>query len=335
MNIAFVLDRPELCGGVKVVFQDAELLVQRGVDVSVFAIGSLPQWSGYSGNYIDLSKPLETSLTPGTFDLVIATFWSTVLVAEKMNIGPVVHYCQGYEASYPHLQSQSQEIDRVYAKSHPSFTVSKYLADLLHTKFDKPSFVIPPPIDSLFEPKERSKITPPFNILVSGVFECTWKGVETSLRAVKKLRDTGIALKLTRISLLPQSNIERDIINADAFHCCISPKEVAKLTSHADLVLFASQKEEGFGLPLTEALVCGVPTVAANIASAREITRGQQPLVDPLDVDGFYHQALDLLTNRKLWNERAKLGPQLTQPYKAATVSDTLVKGIKWAIAQY
>ena len=45
--------------------------------------------------------------------------------------------------------------------------------------------------------------------------------------------------------------------------------------------LVAPSLAEGFGLPLAEAMVLGVPTVASNIPSHREIAQGASILVDP------------------------------------------------------
>jgi glycosyltransferase involved in cell wall biosynthesis len=44
---------------------------------------------------------------------------------------------------------------------------------------------------------------------------------------------------------------------------------------------------EGFGLPVLEAMQCGVPVVAANAASLPEVTGDGGLLVDPLDVRGW------------------------------------------------
>ena len=44
---------------------------------------------------------------------------------------------------------------------------------------------------------------------------------------------------------------------------------------------------EGFGLPVLEAMACGVPVLTSNTSSLTEITAGAALLVDPVDVDGM------------------------------------------------
>ena len=54
----------------------------------------------------------------------------------------------------------------------------------------------------------------------------------------------------------------------------------------AELVVFPSLYE-GFGLPLLEAMACGVPVVAADTSALPEVAGGAAMLVDPLDVEGM------------------------------------------------
>jgi glycosyltransferase involved in cell wall biosynthesis len=54
--------------------------------------------------------------------------------------------------------------------------------------------------------------------------------------------------------------------------------------------------EEGFGLPVLEAMTLGVPVVAANRGALPEVVGDAGPLVDAEDVDAFA-QAIERLTN--------------------------------------
>ena len=96
MHLTDVLDRPELCGGVKVVFQHAQLLHARGHRVTILGAGERPTWIRFDGDYVDWQSG-PPALRPQ--DLVIATYWTTVDVAEGLDRGPVAHFCQDTRAT--------------------------------------------------------------------------------------------------------------------------------------------------------------------------------------------------------------------------------------------
>lgn len=62
--------------------------------------------------------------------------------------------------------------------------------------------------------------------------------------------------------------------------------ELALLYNEATVLALPSLYE-GFGIPCVEAMVCGVPVVASNVASLPEVVGDAGILIDPYDVDGL------------------------------------------------
>ena len=73
----------------------------------------------------------------------------------------------------------------------------------------------------------------------------------------------------------------------------VSPDELADWYARARIFAFPSL-DEGFGMPVLEAMAPGVPVVAANRAALPEVCGDAALLVDPEDVDAI-HAALEQL----------------------------------------
>jgi alpha-1,3-rhamnosyl/mannosyltransferase len=78
---------------------------------------------------------------------------------------------------------------------------------------------------------------------------------------------------------------------------------------------------EGFGLPLAQAMACGVPAVTSNVSSLPEIAGGAARLVDPRSADEIT-AALDVLLSDPA--ERARLG---------ARGRERALQNLRWPLA--
>ena len=79
----------------------------------------------------------------------------------------------------------------------------------------------------------------------------------------------------------------------------VSPAELLALYRNASLFVFPSLCE-GFGLPVLEAMACGVPVITSNRSSLPEVAGDAAMTVDPLDVGELAGAILTLLTNDDL-----------------------------------
>ena len=65
---------------------------------------------------------------------------------------------------------------------------------------------------------------------------------------------------------------------------------------------------EGFGLPVMEAMACGAPVIASNVACLPEVTGGAALLVDPLSTDAIAEGMYRLLTDEEKRLELSRRG---------------------------
>jgi glycosyltransferase involved in cell wall biosynthesis len=87
----------------------------------------------------------------------------------------------------------------------------------------------------------------------------------------------------------------------------VDEADLPALYRNAALFAFPSLYE-GFGLPVLEAMACGVPVVCSNASSLPEVTGDAALLVDPLDTDGLAEAMARVLEDADLRREMVARG---------------------------
>jgi glycosyltransferase involved in cell wall biosynthesis len=305
MNLCFVLANPELGGGVKVVFQLAHLATSMGHAVEVHAIGPRPAWTlRYQCHYRDREEGLHLRRP---YEVVFATYYTTVPEAERMDARRVVHFCQGFEGDLEHLAVERASIEEAYARPHAVMTVNPALGRHLQREFGKRWCFVPPPLDDHFRPLPvwQSWFRPKrqVRIMIPGVFEAEVKGVRHAIACVERLRKAGHRVHTVRVSTFAQSAEERGLHVADEFLHAVPPERVASALRQCDLLLLGSGPGEGFGLPALEAAAAGVPAVAFDLPAMRLAGIERKYRVPLGDVDAMANAASNLISNRAQWRQ--------------------------------
>ena len=156
----------------------------------------------------------------------------------------------------------------------------------------------------------------------------------TALRAVRRLRQAGIAARVLRFSILPLSGEERALLPPDRYLHGVAPREIAGALRRCDLLFLPSGPEEGFGLPLLEALVSKVPAVASRIPSTVAMAEGAAALVPVGDDGAFAEAARALLASTEVWQRARALGFRAAQAFRAEAVAPRLYAAADWAREQ-
>ncbi|OGC93798.1 MAG: hypothetical protein A2142_07170 [candidate division Zixibacteria bacterium RBG_16_48_11] len=103
--------------------------------------------------------------------------------------------------------------------------------------------------------------------------------------------------------LIKKLRLEKSVIN----YSCLDLRELVAMYNACDVFLFPSFYE-GFGLPVLEAMACGLPVVASRRSSIPEVTGNCAELVDPKD-EGQITRALErILNNTELAQRMSQLG---------------------------
>lgn len=146
------------------------------------------------------------------------------------------------------------------------------------------------------------------------------KNLETLVRAYAKLpRRNGIKLVLagatgwktnTLDRLLGQLDLSRDVILTGY----VSSNDLAAWYTAAEVFAYPSVYE-GFGLPLLEAMACGLPVIASNTSSLPEAVGESGVLVDPLSVEAWVEALASLLDSEERRRQLSVQGIERTSQF--------------------
>jgi glycosyltransferase involved in cell wall biosynthesis len=153
----------------------------------------------------------------------------------------------------------------------------------------------------------------PYLLFLGG--EKPHKNVRNVLRAFAEARrDRSLPHALVLAGPMPKnrSRVEALIAALDLGPAVVRPgvvpeEDLPGLYAGADAFLYPTLYE-GFGLPVAEAMACGVPVLTSSTSALQEIAGGYAYLVDPMDVDAIARGIADLATDPARRAEFADLG---------------------------
>ena len=180
-------------------------------------------------------------------------------------------------------------------------------------------------------------------LLLYPVFYYEHKNLGTLLEAMKRLRqkhELDVELLTTAD---PNSSLartattaaaDRELAHDPALASCVRfiesrpPEKMAELYATCDLFVYPTLVES-FGLPLIEAMACGLPVVASDIPVNRELA-GEAPLYfQALDADELAGKIAEVGRDGELRASMSRASLQQSRPYTWAAHVERLLKILK------
>lgn len=106
----------------------------------------------------------------------------------------------------------------------------------------------------------------------------------------------------------------KDVIKGIKYIGRVSDEDLSGLYSGAEFLSFVSE-EEGFGLPILEAMRCGTPVLTSNITATKEVAGNAALLVDPYSVEEIKDGMEKLLSNKNIREKLKKRGYENLNKY--------------------
>ena len=138
------------------------------------------------------------------------------------------------------------------------------------------------------------------------------KNIDNMIAAYQQIQDEN---KLPFVIVCPNYKNEISDKKIQLITTFVDSKQIAKYMKGAYAFVFPSFRES-FGMPLLEAMACGVPVITSNTSACSEITKDAALLVNPVSINEIQVAIQSLMNNKTLHDELSKKSLE-----KAATFS--------------
>ena len=313
MRLLFCLPTTALSGGVKVIFELANRLVDIGESVDIFSFAGQPKWFFLKANLIEPREIEAIDMDKYDFVLVSNAFLIP-MVLPRLNKSRCILFCQDYE-SFHHAQGKTYDdflsdcptFTKIYELPVPIISISKAVQTLLLERVGRESFYLPMGLNkTIFAPRPRKTPTELQRILMVGNYLMPYKGMRDGFEALRKLSaDTCV-----KLVLVTQESRGRAIFDDLPFsielHFCPTEERMPDIIASCDLYCCTSWYE-GLGLPALEAFRCGVPVVSTRTCGVSDygIHEKNLLLAKPNDPQDLYEK-LNRLINEESLAERLR-----------------------------
>lgn len=326
MKINIIVPFKRLAGGIKVIFTYANDLVDKGHDVVVYMPmvsyrrvkgQNLFQW--FKASVSNTIKPerwieykfrfIKVPLVRERFvrdaDVTVATAWPTAYDVARLSDkkGKKAYFVQGYEI----FSGETEVVDRSYRLGLHTMAITRQLAALLKEKFDVDATVVYNGLDEdeFIQGDKPAREEPSVMLLYH---EEAYKGTKEALAIAQRLREKHPDL---RVNVFGRRIGHELPPYATALE---NPAREALMQMYrgSDIYLFTST-QEGWGLPILEAMANKCAVVGFRLGAMAEIADGENAcVVDIGDTDAVYAAACALL------DDRARLAAMQQRAYDTA-----------------
>ncbi|MDJ0662237.1 MAG: glycosyltransferase family 4 protein [Crocosphaera sp.] len=220
-------------------------------------------------------------------DIVIATWWETAEWVANLSPskGAKAYFIQHHEV---HDYIPKERAKNTYRLPLHKITIAKWLVDLMENEYeDTHVSLVPNSVDpqQFYAPPRQKQSIPTVGLLYSTAY---WKGCDLTFKAIEIARQ-----KIPELQVIAFGREEPSLTLPlpERTHYVYQPVQttIKDLYSSCDVWLFGSLNE-GFGLPILEAMACRTPVIGTPVGAAPElISKGGgllAKLADPEDMAG-------------------------------------------------
>ena len=321
MRLTFLVSQLDNGGGCRVIAHYAQGLIRLGHTVLVVA--PAPNLYGRVNNFLraiipnmrrqlpnhfarlgvpvttlERYRPIAASDVPDA-DVIIATWWETAIWLKNFpaSKGKKIHFIQDYEIWNGHIP----DVHAALALPLLKITISHWIAEVIVRLRQPTPIIIPNGVDHelFWSPARKRPLQPTVGFVYSDNLR---KGGDIAIDAIRKVQIKHPDLRVVVFGHAPPS-LPIDVANM-VYFASPAQNKLREIYGECTAWIFPS-REEGFGLPILEALACGTPVIACPSGAAPEIlTAGGGTLLRTFNSDEMADEILRYLEkSENEWRE--------------------------------
>jgi len=219
-------------------------------------------------------------------DVILATWWHTAewVATLSPSKGAKAIFIQGFEVL---PGEQKPGLEATWRLPFQKIVVSRWLQDLAATKFGDPGALLVPngvDLEQFHAPARAKGAEPTLGFLYWWTVRS--KGTDVAVAAIEEARRRLPGLRVVSFGMRKPGR-DAPLPSGAEFHLRPAPDLIRAIYGRCDAWLWPS-RQEGFGLPILEAMACRTPVIATPAGAAPELLRGGGGILvrqeDPADM---------------------------------------------------
>lgn len=177
-----------------------------------------------------------------------------------------------------------------------------------------------------FKPAAEKKNTGPYFLTVISYQKK--KNFERLLEAYKKLDE---ATRPRLLAIVKPYEPNEQIKGLEIINSNLTENQIIDYYQQAFGLVFVSL-HEGFGLPIAEAMACGIPVITSNTTSCKEIAGNAALLVNPTSINEITNAMQKLASDVKLQQELSQNGMERAKQFNWENTANQFYKILSAAL---
>lgn len=318
-KIAYVVAGCGISGGLAVVCQHANGLIERGYDVLIITEDNCESIDWFPNL---LAPVISIKEVPQNLDIVVATYWTTAYTIDNIPAKKKYYFVQSDESKFFEKDSREAKAAReTYQKSHSIITMATWLQNWLEKEFQRDSFYVPNGVDLkvMYNTSPLVKKNNKLRVLLEGPIDVPFKGMEEAFKVVEDL-DCEVWCISTAGKPDPKWKCDKFFEN-------VPMANMKQIYSSCDVLLKMS-KVESFCLPALEMMACGGTCVINRFTGIDEfvVDNYNALVVDLGDIEGAKNAIQSLIDDTELRERLKKNALETAQKWSWERTIDNLEK---------